>query len=215
MLVYALALREGRYYVGSTSRRIRTRFDEHTAGRGSAWTRMYAPLRVVYSETVASGSSVDARLREDALTKQMMLAHGIENVRGGTHSQVELSAAVVQTLTQEVAHGEGACLRCGRMSHFASGCYAKTHVNGTCIRSDDGRGGSDRSGSGSSAPQQATWKRTGAYAHRECKRQRVRNERCCSRCGRSSHAYEDCFASRDVDGNDLSCSDAESDDGDE
>ena len=47
--VYVLECEEGKYYVGSTQNRKR-RWKQHQRGRGSQWTRLYKPLRVIREE---------------------------------------------------------------------------------------------------------------------------------------------------------------------
>ena len=78
--VYVLELENGKYYVGSTADR-RQRYREHFQGRRSAkWTRLHPPLRVADERRrVPSRYLMGA---ESQLTSQMMLRHGVNNVRG-------------------------------------------------------------------------------------------------------------------------------------
>lgn len=166
--VYVLALAGGKYYVGSTTRSVQERFEEHIRGwGGSAWTRLHRPLRVVEERAVAEGASAAAE--EDTVTREYMRRFGVHNVRGGTHAQVELDAGVVETLERELVHAEGRCLRCGgaghfasactgrrrpqqpkrgcercgRASHVAAACYARTDVTGNVLYSDNEIGSDD------------------------------------------------------------------------
>ena len=134
MKIYVLKLQQGKFYVGRTNKPIRERFEEHQDGVGSAWTRKYPPLRVLYE------MSTSDRFRENTETLKCMDRYGIENVRGGRYSQMSLSAADIDSITQEIRHSTDRCLRCGRKGHFQNSCYAKTHADGSPIRDSDNNG---------------------------------------------------------------------------
>lgn len=51
--VYILKVRDGRYYVGSTSN-LEQRVAEHNQGMGSTWTATRRPVEVVYSQNFAT-----------------------------------------------------------------------------------------------------------------------------------------------------------------
>ena len=84
--VYALRLRGGRYYVGTTDRTVEERFAEHAAGRGSAWTRLHPPAGVSMRRRFESAE--EARVEETRFTAQLAVNHGAVNVRGGEFSRV-------------------------------------------------------------------------------------------------------------------------------
>lgn len=46
-VLYALALEEGKFYVGITKEFAR-RYAEHKMGKGAAFTRKYHPIKIVY-----------------------------------------------------------------------------------------------------------------------------------------------------------------------
>jgi len=78
--IYVLELENDKYYVGSTVNR-RRRMKEHMSSRGgSKWTRIHKPLRLAkeYRRVPA-----DYYLGKEAqVTAELMLEHGINNVRG-------------------------------------------------------------------------------------------------------------------------------------
>jgi hypothetical protein len=130
MRIYVLKLQQGKYYVGRTHKPMKERFEEHQRGTGSAWTRKYPPIRVLYEVPTSD------RFRENNESLKCMEQYGIDNVRGGRYSQVTLSNADIKNIEQEIRHSTDRCLRCGRKGHFRNSCYAKTHTDGSAIECD-------------------------------------------------------------------------------
>jgi predicted GIY-YIG superfamily endonuclease len=124
--IYILKLREGKYYIGKT-KNVEKRFNEHIAGNGSGWTKKYKPISLIKS--VVSTSYFD----EDKYVKEYMAKYGIENVRGGTYSNIDLDANCISVLEKEIRHSKNLCTRCGRDTHFIKDCYAKTDSNDNII----------------------------------------------------------------------------------
>jgi predicted GIY-YIG superfamily endonuclease len=124
--IYILKLRAGKYYIGKT-RNIEKRYEEHLTGTGSGWTKKHKPLSLL--ATIKSTSQFD----EDKYVKEYMAKYGIENVRGGSYSNIVLDANSIATLEKEIRHSNNVCMRCGRDSHYIKDCYAKTDVDGAII----------------------------------------------------------------------------------
>jgi predicted GIY-YIG superfamily endonuclease len=124
--IYILKLRGGKYYIGKT-RNIERRWEEHITGRGVGWTKKHIPISLI--KTIKSTSQFD----EDKYVKEYMAKYGIENVRGGTYSNVVLDANSIAILEKEIRHSKNLCTRCGRDSHYIKDCYAKTNVDGALI----------------------------------------------------------------------------------
>ncbi len=61
-------------------------------------------------------------LDEDMAVLRYMRRYGIENVRGGSYSQVDLPSHQLQTLNTQLLHAAGKCLKCGESGHFAADC---------------------------------------------------------------------------------------------
>jgi len=125
--IYILRLRAGKYYIGKT-KNVDKRWVEHTEGCGSGWTKKYPPLSLVKS--VVSTSHFD----EDRYVKEYMGKYGIENVRGGTYSNMVLDANCIALLEKEIRHSKNLCVRCGRGTHFVKDCYATTDSDGEVIK---------------------------------------------------------------------------------
>jgi len=123
--IYILRLESGKYYVGKTDD-VPKRYQEHLNGQGSAWTKKYPPVTLI--KTV-EGSPFD----EDKITKEYMGKYGIENVRGGSYCQIQLSDAHMTTLKMEIWNAHDCCSQCGRSGHFVKNCYATTDVCGNVI----------------------------------------------------------------------------------
>ena len=170
IFLYTLRLEKQRYYVGTTND-PRRRLAEHRKGQGAEWTMHYAPIGFSkeYPLQKLIGSEENARLKEDAHVKRVMLEHGIDLVRGGSYSSPNLARCDVHALCKELFHAKNGCLRCGRQSHWANDCYAKTDIMGNAIENDINKV------SMKSAPH---------------KKRRIM----CVRCGRTNHTEHTCYA---------------------
>lgn len=115
--IYILRLEGGKYYVGKSSDPEK-RYRQHLAGKGSSWTKKHKPISI--EKIISATSAFD----EDKTTKEYMSKYGIENVRGGSYTQVDLDDAQVDTLNMEIWGAKDACLLCGRRGHYAKECYA-------------------------------------------------------------------------------------------
>jgi len=124
--LYVLRLFNNRYYVGMTAKKIEKRFSEHLKGKGASWTRIYKPIDI---EKTVSGDLCG--FDEDCETKKYMYTYGIENVRGGSYSNINLFDTQLRILKREFDHNKQACLKCGRSGHFAKNCTHDIHIDGT------------------------------------------------------------------------------------
>lgn len=129
-VLYVYELEHGKYYVGKTVNEER-RHLEHMLGCGSAWTRLHKPIRKIKTEPLTSQE------QETVEVKKLMRVHGIDNVRGGAYSQLELSNSNYNTLFQEFVHDAGLCFKCYGSDHMASNCR-KDPICDRCGRDKDG-----------------------------------------------------------------------------
>ena len=116
MNIYALELQTGKYYIGKTSRDVSARFEEHKRENGSEWTSVYKPVKII--EQYKS----DRQFEEDTMTKKYMMRYGIENVRGGSYTKLELEEWQIKALQQEFKSVSDCCYKCGQKGHFADVC---------------------------------------------------------------------------------------------
>lgn len=93
-IVYVLRLEQGKYYVGSTDDIDRT-CKEHRNGIVSAWTNLYKPRDIEKTFMMTSESD------EDEITREYMLAFGIDNVRGGAYWQMQIPKEIRRNIEKE------------------------------------------------------------------------------------------------------------------
>ena len=187
-----LKLERGKWYVGRSTDPM-NRFLAHFDAGGSAWTRKYAVVQVHEVRPMTS------LLEEDHVTEEYMAEFGVENVRGGSYCQLELPAAVVDVLQRKLLHADNLCVRCGaadhyvadcpvcarcgRDSHTAERCYAKTHVNGgppTEVREEKASKQRTRGRPEAAAPPT----RKSPKQPKQAKQPKRTNRNVCGRCGR-------------------------------
>uniref|UniRef100_A0A6C0C425 CCHC-type domain-containing protein n=1 Tax=viral metagenome TaxID=1070528 RepID=A0A6C0C425_9ZZZZ len=119
MNLYILKLKEGKYYVGTTSKNVIERLEEHMSGRGSNWTKKYKVLKL--EKTIENCDKYD----EDKWTKIYMDRHGIKNVRGGSYCEINLHSNSIKSIEREVTHANDRCLYCHKVGHFIKNCPDK------------------------------------------------------------------------------------------
>ena len=113
--LYVLRCRGGKIYVGKTSNPS-FRLDAHFREGGSAWTRRFPP------EEVIDFCEIKTHHDENNRTMDEMKKHGIDNVRGGSWCQLELSIEQKEEISRQILGSSGLCFRCCKPGHFASRC---------------------------------------------------------------------------------------------
>jgi hypothetical protein len=68
---------------------------------------------------------------ETNLTKDLMKKYGIENVRGGSYTTIELDEATKSVLEREIRGNTDKCYNCGSTEHFAKQCPTKVERSNT------------------------------------------------------------------------------------
>ena len=114
--IYILKLNDNKYYIGKTNKTVNERYKEHLEGNGSCWTRKYKPLSII--KQIENCSPFD----EDRYVKEYMAIYGIDNVRGGSYNQEELTCETIKFLKNELRTSNNECYKCGSTSHFVSEC---------------------------------------------------------------------------------------------
>lgn len=123
--IYVLSLEGGRYYIGKTDD-VTKRYQQHQNGLGSAFTKEYKPLSL--EKTIENASPFD----EDKITKQYMSIYGIDKVRGGTYTSIELTEEQEELLRKEIRMAKDKCMKCGKPGHFANQCKRKSSFTARC-----------------------------------------------------------------------------------
>lgn len=175
MYLYVLKCSQGKYYIGKTDNLSR-RFNDHLSGNGSTWTKKYKPIKMIENRELKD------EYDEDNTTKTYMKKYGIENVRGGSFTQVTLPDDVVSVLNREFNGSNDECFKCGKTGHFVRNCPGE-EIEWCCENCD-----------------RTFTTRFGAMVHeKSCKKKRD----VCYRCGRFDHRSPQCYARTHADGSSL------------
>ena len=113
--IYIIKCHQGKYYVGK-SRNYEQRIVAHFEGSGSEWTKLHKPIEII--ETHPNCDDYD----EDKYVIKTMKEHGIDNVRGGTFSQINLDDACQSILRKMIYGSSDKCFSCGSDTHFIAHC---------------------------------------------------------------------------------------------
>jgi predicted GIY-YIG superfamily endonuclease len=202
--VYVLRLQRGKYYVGKTDN-VDQRIDQHMSGRGAVWTQKYKPISV--EKVLKNASHFD----EDKVTKEYMAKHGIDNVRGGTYVQIELSDFHRESLKEALWGAKDLCTQCGRAGHFVKDCYAKTDASGNKIEYEE-----EPAWCCDYCDREFTTKFACGVHEKSCREKKQTSKQGkCYRCGRAGHYSPDCYAQTHANGHYLEEDDDDDDDEDD
>lgn len=124
--IYALELEQNKYYIGKSLNPL-SRVKEHVTSTlinnpsymGSGWTKLYQPNKII--EVINSYDDFD----EDKYTLKYMKKYGIDNVRGGSFCELNLSQHNILTIEKMIAGANDKCYYCGQDGHYINNCPQK------------------------------------------------------------------------------------------
>lgn len=113
--IYILKCQENKYYVGKSTN-INKRLKQHFKGKGSSWTKIFKPQQIY--EIRRNCDEFD----EEKITLQYMKKFGINNVRGGSYTRLQLTKYELNHLVRLIRSSDDRCFVCGSKEHFAKHC---------------------------------------------------------------------------------------------
>lgn len=124
--IYILNLKHNKLYVGRTNN-IDFRLDDHFNNCGSYWTKKHKPQSV--KEIYKNCTNYD----EDKYTIMMMAQYGINNVRGGSFTKINLTNNEICIINKMINNANDICFKCHMNNHFAIDCPQKDIMNDTLL----------------------------------------------------------------------------------
>lgn len=114
-IIYILKLEHNKYYVGKTSC-LSSRVLQHFTEKGSEWTKLHKPVSVI---EIHEDNDIFA---EEKYTLLAIDKYGIDNVRGGSITRVNLSQYDKKRILKQIHSIKDECFKCGMKGHFAKDC---------------------------------------------------------------------------------------------
>lgn len=112
--IYILKCQKNKYYVGKTNNIDRVK--NHFINNGATYTKKYKPISI--DKIIEDQNDFD----EDKYVKQYMSIYGVDNVRGGSYSQLNLDIFQIESLKKEINSSLNLCNNCGASNHFINEC---------------------------------------------------------------------------------------------
>lgn len=119
--IYILELENNKYYIGK-SNIPDIRIENHLNNNGSEYTKLHKPIRLI--EIISDCDDYD----EDKYTLQYMDKYGINNVRGGSFSEIQFSEEHIKIINRMINGAKNQCFLCGSKTHFVKNCDKKDEV---------------------------------------------------------------------------------------
>ena len=192
LTVYILKCSDDKYYVGKTYN-FKKRYNEHLAGKGSLWTSLYKPIKIL--EIINDADIYD----EDKYVWKYMEKYGIENVRGGSYSQIFLTEESINCAKKHIQSSLNLCYSCGQPGHLISKCSANQN-NNTNNNTNTSQNDNQNGGNGVPRKRKLENDQEIESTNEKNKKQKVTYVSKCTRCGRYGHHLTQCYAKIHRDG---------------
>ena len=119
VFIYVIKCDNNKWYIGKTEN-SKFRIDTHFDKNGSRFTKMFHPIEIY--QIIPECDKFD----EDKYVKKYMEKYGIDNVRGGTYSRLELTQQEKTFIQKELWGANNLCFECGG-EHFIKDCPNNKH----------------------------------------------------------------------------------------
>jgi len=80
--IYCLLLEGNHFYIGQTTN-VQLRFIKHQKGKGSSWTKIHRPVKIIEFDTYKNVTESECVDLEDNKTQEYADKYGTDKVRGG------------------------------------------------------------------------------------------------------------------------------------
>lgn len=187
--IYVLLCGSDKYYVGKTSN-LNMRLEDHKEGVGSCYTQKYKPQRVV--DTYPNSDNFD----EDKYVLKYMAKYGIDNVRGGSFSQINLSDEQRRNIERMISGAQDRCFQCGKAGHFVKDCNSENKIIDNYFTVPKIQKTQKSVINVNPKPRSSWWD----IGFRILDKLLSNTEDQCYRCGRNGHWANRCYARRDIHG---------------
>ena len=218
--LYILELEEDKKYIGRVDEEkdVDRRYKEHCNGTGALWTVKYKPRKI---ERIIPNSNI---FDEDARVIEYMNKYKIENIRGGTYSQIDLNNDQIEEINNKIRGATDKCMKCGSSDHFIRNCVNNEKETKKEIKKEKEDLKEDyfvkkkeneekkenicqsmvKKTGNPCVYKVSVNSMTGKYCHIHLSQEKTSiSKDSCFRCGRNSHWVADCYAKTHLDGTKL------------
>lgn len=109
--VYILKCKDNCYYIGKTTGSYFKIIDDHFKGLGCEWTQVHKPIRLEMLRHFCDEND------DDFYTRLFITKYGIDKVRGGSYSQLELSEKQISEIRHHPIDTHLICYQCHMKGH--------------------------------------------------------------------------------------------------